>query len=201
MFKDKSLSEKSLLKLTRSVPFLGKVIAKLNHNNIRYGIYSGSFAAIASDYRHTNDIDIVVHDEDILTVKRLFPFARTKDIGCAVFLYIGENDEIEIVAQSDVQIGEHIYKFRLTELAWKHSRRLVVGDLEVSVLNPIDTILMKSVLQRGQEQNKFDLEDIEQIIQFAEINKKYLLARLQEINADSRVFTLLHKYNLVLKDY
>lgn len=111
--------------------------------------------------------DIVVDDDDMLTLRRLF----------------------------------HYLKFRLTNLAWKHSVRLVIGDLEVSAMNPVDTILMKAFLQRGVELGKHDIQHIEKLLSAVDIDRKYLKASLLEINLSDKVLRLLHNYDLMLKQY
>lgn len=201
MLKDIDRSEQGLRNIIKNVPFFPDVILKLNHNHIRYGIYSGSFVAIASNERETSDVDIVVQDDDVLLVRKLFPFAQSKDIGSGQFMYIGMNNEIELIARSDVRIGEKLYRFRLTPLAWRNTLRLFLDGMQFNVMNPVDTILMKSILQRGQDIGKHDFEDIERLLRTTEIDHKYLRKRLPEINADDRVLKVLQHYNLLIKEY
>lgn len=201
MLKDINRSEQGLRTIIDNVPFFPDVILKLNHNHIRYGIYSGSFVAIASNERPTNDVDIIVQDDDMLLVRKLFPFAQSKDIGSGQFMYIGMHNEIELISRSDVRIGQKLYSFRLTPLAWRNTLRLFLDGMQFNVMNPVDTILMKSILQRGQEQGKHDFEDIERLLRSTEIDHKYLRRRLPEINPDERVLRVLQQYNLLLKQY
>ena len=62
------------------------------------------------------DVDFLVHDDDLTKLRATFPFARTKDLGDGMFLYVGEGDVIEFMGAADVVIGNAVYPFRLTDL-------------------------------------------------------------------------------------
>lgn len=59
------------------------------------------------------DVDLLVHDDDLLKVRELFPFAKTKDLGDGVFLYIGQEDVIEFMSAADVAKDNAIYLLQI----------------------------------------------------------------------------------------
>jgi len=143
------------------------------------------------------DIDFLVADEDALKLKKIFPFALTKDCGEGLFLYIGRNGEIEFMSQDNINIKGSDYTFRLTDLCWKNTTLLKGNDFELRLCNVADTILLKSILQRGKEKEKHDLEDIKALMKVCEIDKKYLEQRFLEIKGDQRVRDILKKFNVI----
>lgn len=195
------LAETNVRYLLKKISYLKEVIQKLKANGIRYGMYSGSVVAITTSYRISSDVDLLVRDEDILKLRELFPFANTADIGLGKFLYIGANKEIEFSTMADIKVGKYVYPFRLTDLAWKNTLKLIVDHEEYNILNPVDTILLKAMLQRGKNQGKHDLEDIAQMVAAVDIDKNYLRRRLVEINADERIYMVLKRFKLMLREY
>ncbi|MFW5702404.1 MAG: hypothetical protein ACOCXP_00355 [Candidatus Dojkabacteria bacterium] len=201
MFQDISKVEQNLAELLESFPNIAQILQKLNQNQIKYGIYSGSFVAIASGYRKTRDIDIIVADRDSLRLRLLFPEIKIKSFPYCRFSYLGEKDEVEIISHSDINVTEHTYSFRLTNLAWRNTHKIFTPQVSLNVLNPVDTLLIKSFLRRGEEKGKYDLSDISQLLQSTEIDHRYLIRRLQEINPDERVLNFLKQNKLLFKQY
>ncbi len=189
--------EQNFNKILDKNPFLKSVLLKLNNSGIKYGLYAGTQVSILTSNRMPTDIDFLVADEDILKLKEIFPFALTKDCGDSLFLYIGRNEEIEFMSQDNINIDGSNYTFRLTDLCWKNTTLLKGKDFEFRLCNVVDTILLKSILQRGKEQGKHDLEDIEALMKVCEIDKKYLEQRLLEIKGDQRVIDILKKFDII----
>jgi hypothetical protein len=110
-------------------------------------------------------------------------FAKTTDLGDGVFLYIGDGDVVEFMGAADVVKDGHVYPFRLTDEAAERITVLKVAGLEIAMVDPVDSILLKSILQRGPDQNKHDLEDIAAILQSVEVDTGYLRKRLMQADA------------------
>lgn len=184
-------------KIIRKVPFLVSVLSKINEANIKYGLYAGSHVSILTSNRVSADVDFLVSDKDAQKLKHLFPFAKTRDDGDGAFLYIGKHDEIEFMSYADVNLANSHYDFRLTDLCWKHIDLLEGDGFSVKLLNVVDTLLLKAMLQRGKDKGKHDLGDIEALLKHCEIDKRYLSGRLLEVGEDERILGVLKKFGLV----
>lgn len=184
-------------KIIKKIPFLFSVLSKINQNEIRYGLYAGSHVSILTSNRNPTDVDFLVSDQDAQKLKDIFPFAKTSDFGNGLFMYIGKHEEIEFVSFSDISHFASHYSFRLTDLCWRHTNTLKAKDFSVRLLNVVDTLLLKAILQRGKEEGKHDLKDIEALLKYCRIDKNYLLKRLAEVGSDDRLIHLLKKYDLI----
>jgi len=184
-------------KIIRKIPFLVSVLSKINEAKIKYGLYAGSHVSILTSNRVPTDVDFLVSDKDTQKLKSLFPFAKTKDYGDGAFLYIGESDEIEFMSFADVNLANSHYTFRLTDLCWKHTDLLKSNDFSVRLLNAVDTLLLKAMLQRGKDKGKHDLEDIKALLKHCTVDKRYLSERLLEVGENERLIGVLKKFSLV----
>lgn len=68
----------------------------------------------------------------------------------------------------------------------------------MNIVNPVDTILLKSILQRGAEKGKHDVEDIKAILEHVELDLNYLKKRLLEANALEYTTPLFEKLGVPL---
>jgi hypothetical protein len=170
----------------------------LYDQNIRYGLYAGSYVSLVSANRISPDIDLLVADEDFGKILSIFPQVIHKKKSYGEFIYLDESELVEMMAHAFVQVANSKYPFRLTDLAFKNSDDYVVDDVHIRLLNPADTILLKSMLQRGESEGKHDIEDIEALSKYASIDKQYLMQRIEESNANEpRVTELLKSLNII----
>ena len=195
------LVKTNLKKLLDKIPNLRSVIETLNKNNIKYGLYAGAHVAVLTSNRESTDVDLLVADEDFDKLKELFPNSVIKggksNISDGIFLYPGGAEKIEFMANANMIEDGKKYPNRLTEAVWNKVVRYEVDGLTFLMLDPVDTVVMKAILQRGKGQGKHDIEDIEAIVNVIDLDKEYLKARLKEVEADKRVFRVLKKFNLI----
>jgi len=192
---------KSILSATlQSIPDLSIVIKKLSDNNIKYGLYAGAYVSLITSNRVPTDVDFVVADEDFDKLKVLFPHAQLKgdekNAG-GLFLYPSEDHQIEFMAKATVDMDGSHYNFKMTDLAWNNTSLMEINGINIRLCNPIETILLKAMLQRGADKGKHDLEDIEALLNFVTIDKNYLSKRLLECGQDERLLVVIRKYNLL----
>lgn len=173
---------------------LDYVLSKLNDNNIKYGLIAGGFLFIHSSSRRINDIDLIVDDDDFNKLDNLFQDKILINNKKGNYLYPFKDYSIELMSNMKFNIFSHLYQFSLTKLAWSKTSKLISANSTLIICNPVDTILLKAILQRKE---KNDLEDIEEIIKISNINKDYLNDRLNEINYDKRVLYVLKMFDLV----
>jgi hypothetical protein len=183
--------------LLQSIPSLDQVIGQLNTTQIRYGIYAGAYVSIITSNRPAKDVDFLVADEDFPRVRSIFTDSSEKHIEITTFLYPHGNKKIELMTMARYNHGDSHYSFQLSNLAWQQTSVLESRGVQVRLCNPVETILLKAMLQRGAEENKHDLEDIEDLLKVVEVDKEYLNRRLLEVNSDARLRGVLKKFHLL----
>jgi hypothetical protein len=181
-------------KIIIKLPQLISILSELNSTDIKYGLYAGSHVAILTSNRIPTDVDFLVADEDFSKLINLFPLAQVKDSGNTKFLYADKNNKIEFMSFANVDIKDSHYSFRLSDLVWKNSDLLVGDNFKVRILHEVDTILLKAMLQRGEEVGKHDLEDIKAILQAKnKENENLLMLAVKEKNME--LFKFLAQYS------
>jgi hypothetical protein len=165
--------------IQRAAPLQG-VLGILEETSIRYGLYAGSHVAVLTNNRSPTDVDFLVHDDDIDELKKVLPSARINETESATFLHVGDNNLIEFMARANILKKGAAYPFRLTDLAFRHVDTYDTGLGSIKIVNPVDTLLLKAMLQRGENQGKHDLDDMRSVLSQIEIDREYLNARIKE---------------------
>ena len=203
-FKNKnqeSKVEENLKKFLEKVPRLRSTIETLNRNNVRYGLYAGAQVAVLTSNRESTDVDFLVADKDFDKLREIFPNSKVKggkgNISDGIFLYLGGEENIEFMAYANLVVNGKRYPNRLTELVWRNIKRFHLGNISFLMLDPVDAVVMKAILQRGRDQGKHDLEDIEAIVKVIDLDRDYLKYKLLDVKADERVINVLRKFNLL----
>jgi hypothetical protein len=166
---------------------LAEVLDAINDRGLHYGLFGGAYVSTMTGYRLSADADFLLADQDFPAFGDLFPTAKIEETGHSTFIYPDEGQKIEFMTRSAIRVAGSEYEFRLTGLAWEHTTRLTGLDWAVRLGNPVDTILLKAMLQRGPEEGKHDLEDVQALLRVVEVDCGYLEERLAEVNADERV--------------
>ena len=110
------------------------------------------------------------------------------------FFYLNGDNDLEFVSNLILKDEDLSYPIRLTPLAWKHTYKYFVDKVEFILLNPVDTLLEKAILQRGKEFGKHDFEDIQALINNVDIDENYLKKRVVEMKAGNKVTEVLQRY-------
>lgn len=200
-FPDKTKEvEENIYKLFQKVTSLKKVLTVLNKNGIRYGIFAGAHVFLLTSNREPTDVDILVADADFGKLADIFKgntVTKDKDGARSSLFYIDEDSALEFVARLDFTNEGKVYPIRLTPLAWEHSLKFSVDGTEVILLNPVDTLLEKAILPRGEDVGKHDLEDIGALMNGWDVDKKYLKKRVVEMGAEKQVAKTLQNFNIL----
>ncbi len=190
-------TEENIHRLFEKIPTLRKVFKILKENGIRYGIFAGTHVFLLTSYRDSTDVDILVADEDFEKLSDFFKghVKRRKEKNVnGDFFYLNEDRNLEFVSRLDFIESGEIYPIRLTPLAWENNWKFKVDEVEVVLLNPVDTVLEKAILPRGKEVGKHDLEDIKALVNVCDIDKDYLEKRVDEMKAKEHVKNILQKF-------
>jgi hypothetical protein len=159
------------------------VLERLGETAIRYGLYSGAHVGIITGSRVPVDVDLLVHDDDLTMLRETFPSAKTTDHSHGMRLYIGNDQAIEFIGRGNIIKDGASYPFRLSELALTRLTTYTTELTEIRVVDPVDTLVLKAVLRRSEDQGKHDLEDMAALIARVDIDESYLKARLDEVHA------------------
>lgn len=183
----------------------------LNENNIRWGIYAGGAANLLTNNRPPSDLDIFVHDEDFDTASRLAPKAlitmnlkgnisTTTDEplvwSCNNCEFNLDNTEIEVTSKLIEIVDGQSHDLSFTNLAIANRICITANSTKIYIANPFDTIAIKSIMQRGAEQNKFDFSDAQELISKCEINHEYFEKRSKQMSLTNREINFLKKAGL-----
>jgi hypothetical protein len=178
----------------------------LEKNRIRYGIFAGSEVAYLTANRAPTDLDIIVHNDDFEKVVSLFEGAIvTRQSNTPVATSDGERLEciadtvtfqygdfaIDIMANAFFRTADSKeYPTQLTKLALSH--RIKRDGLWFA--NPVDTVVIKSFMRRGAEQNKFDQPDAQALLEADLLDGHYLEKRLREVGQHTPSMSFLAPY-------
>lgn len=178
----------------------------LEKNHIRYGIFAGSEVAYLTANRIPADLDIIIHNDDFEKAVNLFEGAvMARQSSTPVVAADGEQLEciadtttfqygdfaIDIMAKASFRTADgKEYPIHLTKLAL--SQRIKSDGLWFA--NPIDTVIIKSFMRRGVEQNKFDQPDTQALHEADLLDGHYLEKRLREVGQHTPSMSFLALY-------
>jgi hypothetical protein len=145
---------------------------------VKWVIFAGVAAYCYGSNREITDIDILVKCED-LTKARI----ALKGVGIEGF---------DIVCSAEIKIDDEIYPFFLdSEMIERINWKQLFG-IRVPIISVEDNIVLKAILQRGEEQGKHDVEDICFMIAHEQIDMEYLRKRIRKCKAKKRVGPVIH---------
>jgi hypothetical protein len=192
-------------------PALTDYFQELNDSGVRWAIFAGASVSLLTGNRAPTDIDIIVHDDDLEKVIALTPQATQKlpfeanmpTSGGETLHYRGDElefefdgTEVEVMARATTVVGDSHYDVSFTDLAVQNRLAIVSPQTTIYIAHPFDTIAIKSLMQRGAEQNKFDLEDAKALIASYALPPDYVQARMKEIGLDARACGFLRRAGL-----
>lgn len=179
----------------------------LNQHGIDWGLYCGSSAQLLTGNRQSNDIDIVIRDRDFQSVVRLIPtkamLYQEKDttVVCGDGIALDfprrsacfwlDGQEVEIMATTTARHNKHEYHLAMSRFSAAHRLMFEVNDTQLYVTNPLDTIILKSILQRGPMMGKHDAEDIASLIKAYPIDISYAKKRIAQVHLRERELDFL----------
>ncbi|MEI7689403.1 MAG: hypothetical protein WCI79_00320 [Candidatus Saccharibacteria bacterium] len=192
-------------------PEIADLFKTLNQHGIRWGIFAGAAASLLTSNRLPTDIDILVHNEDFNTLVSLFPDAgmvigmtgtaqtsdsKTLHYECDNIGFMVGDIELDISSNLQETVDDNNHILHLTDLATDNRISITAPSTTVYITNPFDTIAIKSIMQRGREQDKFDFPDSQSIISNCNMDQNYINSRMTEISLTDREIQFLQKAGL-----
>lgn len=174
---------------------------RLNASGIPWCVFAGAAATCYGVQRPITDIDIALHSEETARILALFPEGRpkpTKHPG----EYALDFGPVEIWwGTLFLRGGERLYAVPFDEPMRQRVTRQTILGIDVPVSAPEDIIVLKAILQRGPEQGKHNLEDIQAIAQNQgnRLDIDYLKERASACQALARVRVCLQQLGIHLE--
>jgi len=139
---------------------------------IAWAIFAGVAAYCYGSRRKITDIDILVKGEDLGRAK-----ATIKDI-------IAEG--VDVIADLEIKTKQGICYFFMDEEMVKRIQWKELFGITVPIIPVEDNIVFKAILQRGEDQGKHNVEDMQQMIKNQKIDLEYLRKRIRKYQAEKR---------------
>lgn len=182
---DRSEGRESRLRLIKDI---------LDEADIRWGIAAGAAIFVYARNRPPTDIDILVRPGDLEMVATLLGTSTKRESPSWGEVQKIDLGDVEIAGQLVIVDGLKSYRYWMDDEMVERSRPAQLYGIDVPVLSPEDLIALKAVLQRGPEQGKHDLEDIEALAEAVEIDQAYLRRRLHLMGAENRAAPVLKRW-------
>jgi hypothetical protein len=154
---------------------LYEVKSKLMGTGICWIIFAGAAAHCYGSRRKVTDIDILVGVEDLKKAKNVL-----KNV-----------EGFDIVADLKINTNQGICFFFLDKEMVERAKWKKLFGISVPVIPIEDNIVFKAILQRGENEDKHDTEDIQHMAANEKIDLEYLKRRIKKCRAQKRVEPLL----------
>lgn len=180
------------VRVTRAVEARGAQVA----------LFSGTYAGLVGGHRVSDDVDLWVPNEHVEIVCDTFPAGVFRGDDRTIITVNRQGGKLELMSDMMIHTTDEngkavAFPFYMTTAA---QRRTVLGDIDgwtVRYADPVDTILLKAILQRGPDQGKHDIRDIAAIAANTFIDQDYLRLRIDETGSAERVEPLLRKLRIL----
>ncbi|MEK7078297.1 MAG: nucleotidyltransferase [Patescibacteria group bacterium] len=186
------VNPKKLEEFISKFPLLVSVAKKLNKASIDWMIGGSSCLFLLGNKRVPDDVDIFLSDNQHDKTDELFnieSYTHTSKAGPVRNSNPEDNHSIQFSSHLEFNFDKQ-YKFSVTDSVKQKRIQLEYKDVNLYLLPPEDVLFIKALLQRGQEEGKKDIEDIQNFVNIYPIDHKYLNERIKKLNAKERVSSI-----------
>lgn len=185
------ISSERLQRFFERFPLLQKTLGILNEAGIPFAIGGSGCLFLLGNERLPDDVDIYLprdrHDE----VDGLF--------GITSFQYKSSQEDVrnsnvdgdhsmQLTSGLVLTIKEKKYDLELTSDVLAMRLEAEYASQHVFLYPPEDVLLIKALLQRGEDVGKHDIADIQNFVKvYPELRREYLRKRVEMIGAEERV--------------
>ncbi len=174
------------LRVSKAVESRGAMVA----------LFSGTYAGLVGGHRVSDDVDFWVPNKHVQAVCDSFPDKVFRGTDRTIITVDDPYGKLELMGDMVIHTQDEYgdrgaFPFHMSRAA---QRRTITGSIDgwdVRYADPVDTILLKAILQRGHDQGKHDIRDISAIAAHAPIDQRYLRLRIRETQSMERVGSLL----------
>ncbi len=152
----------------------------LDGAHLNWGVFAGAAAHLYGNRRPINDIDILVPQGTLNQVATLLQQGqKAVQFDGGRILWRG----IKLFDDLSVRQGGVTYPLLLDAPMIAHCQRKPLLGSRVLLVSPEDVVAHKLLLSRGEEQGKYDVVDVENVIKRQQLDTEYLRQRLELMNA------------------
>ncbi len=144
---------------------------------IPWAVFAGAAAYCYGSKREITDIDIFVRCEDLQKAESALNGIDYEGFDVACGFEIETNQGTCCFFLDDEMIER---------IKWKK-----LFGVTVPVISVEDNIIFKGILQRGEDEGKYDIEDIRCMIKNEKVDLEYLENRIQKCQSEKRIKLLL----------
>jgi predicted nucleotidyltransferase len=187
----------------RDIWRLAEVASQLDKARVKWGVFAGAAVSAFLPMREVTDIDLIVRRDHLRKVDNALAKKATwvsHKYGRTLGIIL---QRIDIVLELQLQIGGREYCFYMDKVMEKRLKRKEFLGINVPFVSCEDTAVLKTILQRGQDEGKRDIEDIKALLDAGKIDLRVLSERLRTFNAWERGKDLFGKlgHPLILDKY
>ncbi len=179
---------------------LRKASARLDASGLPWCVMAGAAATCYGVTRPITDIDILICSQDTASILALFPEGQPKP-SKHPGEYALDLGPLEIWwGTLRLRGGKRLYDFTPDARLIQRLTRQQIAGVDVPVMPAEDVILFKAILQRGPEQQKHDLEDIQAMREREgqRLDLVYMKERAVACAALERVAPCLRRFGIAL---
>lgn len=189
------INQANLGRLFTKFDSLLPVVKKLNNLNIPWMIGGSGSLYLLGNHREPVDVDILLPNTFHDVVDQAF--------GIKSFIYTSPqenvrnsnpdgNHDIQFTSHLKITIAPQKFDLFISESIINHQITTVFNGESVYLLPPEDVILIKAILQRGEDVGKHDIADIQAFVDTGyKLDIQYLNFRIAEVDAQDRVSSKL----------
>jgi len=148
---------------------------RLSQAGIQWLVFAGAAAHAYGCPRPVTDLDILVREPDYHRARELL-----EDI-----------EDLDVLARLTIPTNQGTCSFFADDEMISKTRLMPLLGLTVPVAPVEDNVLLKAILQRGEDQGKHDIPDIRCMLENQVIDPDYLMRRMRLYNAEKRTRPLL----------
>jgi hypothetical protein len=177
---------------------LRETAARLDASGLPWCVFAGAAATCYGVQRAITDVDIFLQSKDAERILALFPDGQPRPAKHPGE-YSLEFGPVELWwGTLFLKGGERLYPVPFDEPMRQRVTLQTVLGIDVPVSAPEDIIAFKAILQRGPEQGKHDLEDMQAIAQMlgSQLDLGYLKERARVCQAWARVEPCLQRLGI-----
>ena len=150
---------------------------RLEEIGIPWVVFAGAAAYCYGSEREITDVDILVRCEELEKARAALAGVdfHDFDLGCG----------------AEIEVAQSVCPFFLDDEMMEKAEWKMLFGVKIPIISVEDNIVFKAILQRGEDEGKFDIEDIKSMIDHTEVDLQYLKRRIQLSKAEKRVMPLL----------
>ncbi len=173
-----------------------RVAQKARTYGATVALFSGTYAGLLGGHRVSDDVDFWLPNKHVAAACEAFPGRILRAHDRTIITVDDQHGKLELMGNMVIHTKDEFghaaaFPFHMSRQAQRRTRMGTIDGWAVPYADPVDTILLKAILQRGIDAGKHDIRDIAAITASVDIDQAYLRVRIRETQSIDRVGALL----------